>query len=140
MAYNGILDAFVTSVATPAELRQQSLWMGAFTAGYITAAYILLRVLDLGAQGLVLGNIFNMLLRIGWSSWFVTRYLKRNNASIDVIKDVLPHPGAFFVGIFAAGIIRRADLENRQGIVGLLVVLMECAVGGSIMQVWSFYL
>ena len=27
LAYNGILDAFVTSVATPAELGQQSFWM-----------------------------------------------------------------------------------------------------------------
>ena len=135
MAYNGILDAFVTSVASPAELRQQSLWMGAFTASYVGAAYVLLHVLDLGARGLVFGNIFNMLLRIVWSSWFVARYLKRNSGSMDIIRDVLPSPGTFVVGATAAGIMRRNEIEDKQSIAGVLDILVVCATGGSIMQV-----
>ncbi len=133
MAYNGILDAFVTSVATPAELQQQSLWMGAFTAGYVGASYILLTVLDLGAKGLVFGNIFNMLLRILWSSWFVTRYIKRHNGTLNVVKDLLPNPGVLVVGSVAAGIMRRRNLGDKQGIAGMIDVLVLCAIGGSIM-------
>ncbi len=135
VAYNGILDAFVTSVASPSELRQQSLWMGAFTAAYFGAAYVLLHVLDLGARGLVFGNIFNMLLRIVWSSWFVARYLKRNRGSMDIINDVLPSPGIFVVGATAAAIMRRNEIQDKQGIAGMLDILVVCAIGGSIMQV-----
>ena len=74
MGFNGILDAFVTSVATPAQLAKQSLWMAAFTAVYATAAYVFLQVLGMGAQGLVIANIINMTLRVGWSVSFVNQY------------------------------------------------------------------
>jgi oligosaccharide translocation protein RFT1 len=135
MAYNGILDAFVTSVATPAELQQQSLWMGAFTIGYVAAAYFLLNFLDLGARGLVLGNIFNMLMRISWSSWFISRYLTRNNGRINVVRDILPKPGVFLTGVIAAGTLRTMHLRDGEGLIGLIRVLIICALGGSIMQV-----
>ena len=133
MAYNGILDAFVTSVATPVELRQQSIWMGAFTMGYIGAAYLLLATLDLGARGLVLGNIFNMLMRILWSSWFINRYMIKQHGARNMLKELLPKPGIFLVGTVAAGIMRRGNLENRQGIGSILNVLVVCAIGGSAM-------
>lgn len=135
MACNGILDAFVTSVATPTELQQQSLWMGAFTAAYFGAAYILLTVLELGARGLVLGNIFNMLLRIVWSASFVTRFLKQNDGTMDVMRDALPNPGTLVVGLVATGMMRRRDLGNKHGIAGIVDVLLVCALGGSTMQV-----
>jgi oligosaccharide translocation protein RFT1 len=135
MAYNGILDAFVTSVATPAELQQQSLWMGVFTAGYVAVAYFLLNVLELGARGLVLGNIFNMILRILWSTWFISRYVRQINATMYMIKDMLPGPGVLFVGIVAAGIMRKQNSAEQQGITGMLNALVVCAIGGSIMQV-----
>lgn len=136
MAYNGILDAFVTSVATPAELRQQSLWMAAFTTSYFAAAYVLLTVLDLGARGLVLGNIFNMLLRILWSVWFIARYVRRNGGVLDVIKDVFPNSGTFTVGVVAAGVMRGRRLDQQQGILAMAEVILICAIGGSIMQVY----
>lgn len=136
MAYNGIFDAFVTSVATPAELQQQSLWMGAFTAGYVGAAYLLLNVLELGARGLALGNIFNMLLRILWSAWFISRYLKKHNSSMNIIKAVLPSPSTVSVGIAGAATLRSRSFETEQEIAGMLKVLLLCATGGSIMQVF----
>ena len=135
MAYNGILDAFVTSVATPAELQQQSLWMGAFTAGYFAAAYILLTILDLGAKGLVLGNIINMLLRILWSVWFITRYMRKNNGALNLIRDVLPKPTTFMAGLVAAGMMRGRDLNQKQDIAAMIDVISISAIGGSIMQV-----
>lgn len=135
MAYNGILDAFVTSVATPAELQLQSFWMGAFTIAYMGAAYILLTTLDLGARGLVYGNIFNMGLRILWSSWFITRYLKKQHGAMNILRDLLPSPGVFFVGTVAAGLLRRRGVGNQQGLAPILDVLAVCAICGSAMQV-----
>ena len=135
MAYNGILDAFVTSVATPTELQQQSLWMGAFTAGYVGAAYVLLNVLGLGARGLVLANMFNMLLRIVWSSWFIARYMRKHDVTMNIIKDLLPSPGIFLVGTTAAIVMRGRDVNRKQGLVGIVDVLVVCASGSSAMQV-----
>lgn len=75
MAVNGILDAFVTSVATPAQLRRQSLWMVACTAVYGGAAWLLLTKSSLGASGLIWANMLNMALRVAWSLWFVAGWV-----------------------------------------------------------------
>lgn len=75
MAVNGILDAFVTSVATPAQLRTQSLWMVACTAVYGGAAWVLLTKSSLGASGLIWANMLNMALRVAWSMWFVAGWV-----------------------------------------------------------------
>ncbi|KAG9793367.1 Oligosaccharide translocation protein RFT1 [Exophiala dermatitidis] len=78
MAVNGILDAFVTSVATPAQLRAQSGWMMLFTALYGAAAWLLLKKFAMGAAGLVGANMVNMVLRIVWSGWFIRRWLRND--------------------------------------------------------------
>jgi hypothetical protein len=75
-ALNGILDAFVTSVATPAQLRTQSLWMLIFTGIYAVAAWFFLRVWSLGSVGLIFANMVNMVLRIVWSWHFIKQYTK----------------------------------------------------------------
>ncbi|KAH8589452.1 Rft protein-domain-containing protein [Bisporella sp. PMI_857] len=77
LALNGISEAFVSSVATEAEVNKQSAWMLAFSAGFGSAAYFFLRVLDMGAEGLVWANSLNMLLRIVWSGLFIKQYLRR---------------------------------------------------------------
>lgn len=76
MAVNGILDAFVTSVATTAQLRAQSLWMLLFTAVYGAAAWAMLLKFKLGAAGLVGANMLNMILRIMWSAQFIRRWIR----------------------------------------------------------------
>lgn len=76
MAVNGILDAFVTSVATPAQLRRQSLWMVACTAIYGVAAWVLLTKSGLGASGLIWANMVNMALRVVWSLWFIAGWTR----------------------------------------------------------------
>lgn len=82
MAVNGILDAFVTSVATPAELRRQSLWMVACTAVYGGAAWLLLTKSGLGASGLIWANMVNMALRIVWSLWFIAGCIGENGGGL----------------------------------------------------------
>ncbi|EXJ70555.1 uncharacterized protein A1O5_06625 [Cladophialophora psammophila CBS 110553] len=75
MAVNGILDAFVTSVATSAQLRSQSLWMLVFTGIYGVAAWAMLKVWAVGSVGLVGANMVNMGLRILWSVAFLKTWV-----------------------------------------------------------------
>ena len=77
-AINGILDAFVTSVATPSQLRRQSLWMAAFTCIYAGAAWIFLSKFGMGARGLVLANTVNMGARSFWGLRFVWHWVQEN--------------------------------------------------------------
>ncbi|KAI1136298.1 Rft-1-domain-containing protein [Hypoxylon sp. FL0543] len=76
LAINGVAEAFVSSVATESEVHRQSLWMGVFSLAFGIAGFVSLRVLDLGAAGLVYANSINMLCRIIWSGTFVARYFK----------------------------------------------------------------
>lgn len=77
-AINGILDAFVTSVATPSQLRRQSLWMAAFTSVYAGAAWLFLSKFEMGARGLVLANMVNMAARALWGLRFVRYWVQEN--------------------------------------------------------------
>ncbi|KAI0108021.1 Rft-1-domain-containing protein [Daldinia grandis] len=78
LAVNGVAEAFVSSIATESEVHRQSLWMGAFSVAFGIAGFVSLRVLDLGAAGLVYANSINMLCRIVWSGTFITRYFRAN--------------------------------------------------------------
>jgi oligosaccharide translocation protein RFT1 len=91
LAINGLTEAFVSSVATEAEVNRQSMWMLAFSAGFGGAAFIFLRVLNMGAEGLVWANILNMVFRIIWSSTFISTYLKRNATRLE-IGSLTPRP------------------------------------------------
>lgn len=74
LAFNGITEAFVSSTATPAELRRNAGWMGAFSVSFAVAAYMFLKIGGLGAQGLVLANMVNMFARLLWSYAFIKAY------------------------------------------------------------------
>lgn len=78
LAWNGVAEAFVASVATKSEVHRQSLWMGVFSLAFAAAGFVSLRVLELGAAGLVYANAINMFCRIIWSGEFISRYFRRN--------------------------------------------------------------
>ncbi|KAI5860802.1 Rft-1-domain-containing protein [Durotheca rogersii] len=80
LAVNGVAEAFVASVATDAQVHRQSLWMGAFSLAFGLAGFVSLRVLGLGAAGLVYANAINMLCRILWSAAFIADYFRRHGA------------------------------------------------------------
>ncbi|VVT46671.1 uncharacterized protein SAPINGB_P001329 [Magnusiomyces paraingens] len=87
LAMNGALEAFVQSVATPADIKHQSSVMLIFSLSFSAAAYLLMRPLGLGAQGLVLANMFNMAQRIGWClMWIESYYKKLRENSDDIAK------------------------------------------------------
>lgn len=132
LAYNGILDAFVTAVASPAELGQQSFWMAGFTAAYLGSAYILLHVLDLGARGLVVGNMVNMALRIGWSVVFIQRYFRSQDVRVETT-EMRPRATTIASCVGTAAILSAYTPEKgfmvQNGLVSLLPLVAICGGG-----------
>lgn len=101
LALNGILEAFVSAAATPAQLRQQSAWMFAFSGAFATTGVLVLKVWDLGARGLVLANAVNMALRIWWSWRFVQKYLSGSGVAFRM-RDMTPTSGSVVAAAAAA--------------------------------------
>jgi len=103
LAINGVAEAFVASVASESELHRQSAFMTVFSLAFAAAGFVSLRVMDLGAVGLVLANVVNMLCRILWCTVYISRYFSRAAASFD-LAGLLPSP----VLILAAAITSQA--------------------------------
>lgn len=119
LAINGLAEAFVSSVATKAEVNRQSIWMLAFSAAFAGAAFLFLRVLGLGAKGLVWANALNMLLRICWSHNFIQRYMKRNGASFELTA-ILPRPFTLAAGVGAYAVLTQLSKSFGDGHVDIL--------------------
>ncbi|KAI1118488.1 Rft protein-domain-containing protein [Nemania sp. NC0429] len=96
LAWNGVAEAFVSSVATKSEVHRQSVWMGVFSLAFAIAGFVSLRVLDLGAAGLVYANAINMLCRIVWSGAFISRYFRRNGVEFGW-NALIPNQTALYV-------------------------------------------
>lgn len=112
LAINGVTEAFVSSVATQAEIYRQSMWMLAFSVGFAGASYVFLHTLDMGAQGLVWANSLNMVVRILWSSAFIARYLKRNGSKLE-IRSLVPSWTVISTGIgMHAALLRMVTFAN----------------------------
>ncbi|KAG6013018.1 hypothetical protein E4U41_005178 [Claviceps citrina] len=111
LALNGITESFVASVASEADVHRQSLWMGAFSVVFAASAFVLMRVLPLGAQGLVLANICNMVCRIVWSVAFVRAYFRRRGAGLSWAS--LVPGGTVALGVSTLVALRRLDVLER---------------------------
>ncbi|KAJ6140444.1 hypothetical protein N7470_010449 [Penicillium chermesinum] len=94
LAFNGITEAFVSSSADSREIRSQTAWMGAFSACYALAAYLFLEVGAMGAYGLVLANIVNMVVRTLWSYLFIKSYLEKQGDGLS-LREVAVRPVTF---------------------------------------------
>jgi oligosaccharide translocation protein RFT1 len=107
LAINGVSEAFVASVATESQVHLQSIWMGFFSLVFGLSGFVFLRVLDLGAVGLVYANVLNMTLRIVWSSMFIRRYFKTVKTDFD-FQSLAPGLGTSLVCLSAPHIMRKA--------------------------------
>ncbi|QSZ31621.1 hypothetical protein DSL72_001188 [Monilinia vaccinii-corymbosi] len=119
LALNGVCEAFVAVVATEAEVYRQSLWMTAFSAGFGGAAYLFLGVLDLGAEGLVLANMANMLLRIMWCGNFILAYCGRHGANFKG-SDLLPRPSTMSLGVVTYAALAQMRMAFTGGLVDII--------------------
>lgn len=124
MAFNGITEAFVSSAASPVELRRQTRWMGAFSASFIFAAYVFLKIGDTGPQGLVWANIVNMIVRTVWSYFFIDSYLRQHQNALALV-DFCPRISTQIVGIMATAIMitqPKSTIENLEELFRMIVL------------------
>lgn len=119
LAVNGILEAFVSAAASPAQLRAQSAWMVAFSAAFAATGFLVLKVWDQGAQGLVLANAVNMTCRILWSWHFVRDHFQHRGASLNYL-DVLPSVGTMVCGLGTSWYFKRIQHMSGDSIWNLL--------------------
>ncbi|KAK3990909.1 Rft protein-domain-containing protein [Cladorrhinum sp. PSN332] len=128
LAVNGITEAFVSSVATEREVHKQSIWMAGFSVVFAGAGYVTLRVLDMGATGLVWANAINMACRILWCWGFIGAWFNRNKESgLMSLNEVLPGPLGVAAAAVAGSVVRRVVNSEEGGVGGLKGVMMELA-------------
>ncbi|GAQ06948.1 oligosaccharide translocation protein RFT1 [Aspergillus lentulus] len=126
LAFNGITEAFVSSAANGSELRSQAGWMGVFSACFALAAYLFLRVGDLGARGLVYANIVNMTVRILWSLNFIREYMHNHDNDMTLTEFGL-NPHTYTAGFLMTTItILRPELFHSDSH-GLIQAVGFCA-------------
>jgi oligosaccharide translocation protein RFT1 len=107
MAFNGLLEAFLASTSSPAELRMQSRWMVLFSITFIVTAVTLSRFLSWGDAGLVWANVANLGLRALYA-WNFTRrfYVQRGAGELVRWQRTLPPLPVFGTFVVAAAVTR----------------------------------
>lgn len=123
LAFNGITEAFVTSAASPSDLRRQAYWMGLFSASFALAAYLFLKIGGLGAHGLVYANIFNMAVRTVWSFIFLRSYFSQHGSSL-ALTEISVRPQTWIVGVLSSIILTGQnynDTNSRYSVKALLM-------------------
>ncbi|KAL2039746.1 hypothetical protein N7G274_007605 [Stereocaulon virgatum] len=107
LAINGILEAFVSAVATPAQIRAQSSWKMAQLCAFAGTSFIALKIAYMDAPGLVVANAVTMISRIAWSWGFVQRYLGATAGGGGVmglkVSEMVPSVWSLAVGAAARG-------------------------------------
>ena len=129
LAINGLLEAYVSAVATPAELSVQSIWMGGFSALFAGVGVLVLGWAQMRAGGLVLCNAVVMLGRIWWSARFLGRDLGGRGGGVDVWR-VLPRGGSVGVAVAGAAVLRGMRVGVEAGLGGRELVGLVGVVGG----------
>ena len=93
--------------------------MISFSAGFVGAGYVALKIYGLGAQGLVLANAVNMSMRIVWSWMFVGRYIREKGVEWR-IRDVIPKRGTIIISASVAWYMREVSKGFKGGFEDLL--------------------
>jgi len=121
LAINGVSEAFVSATASTKELQQQSIWMGAFSAGFAVSAYVFLQVLQMGAKGLVFANCVNMALRIVFNLSFATRFFQQRGVGFR-LTSMLPNAYAIAACAVVPSLLSRSEgLLQQYGLFGAMV-------------------
>ena len=76
LAANGVMEAFVSAVASTKDLYRQSLWMGFFSALFAGSAWLFIAHWEVGARGIVWANCINMSCRILYCGRFINNYFE----------------------------------------------------------------
>lgn len=125
LALNGLLEAFVASVASERDVVAQSAWMAGFFAAFAGCAWVSLGIWGMGATGIVVANGVNMSLRIVWAVVYSRRWFADRGGQWDV-RSALPGPGAVAAAAVAAQAVRRVVVSSEGVVVtGVKDVLWE---------------
>nr|UWK20200.1 oligosaccharidyl-lipid flippase [Trichoderma psychrophilum] len=112
MGLNGITESFVASVASETQVHRQSFWMGIFSVVFAASAFLFMRVLPLGAEGLVYANSINMLCRIVWSGSFIAGYFKTHG--LDFAPASLFPGTTIAVSLSTLGLLRWLNVQDNS--------------------------
>ncbi|KAI7893872.1 Rft protein-domain-containing protein [Mucor mucedo] len=89
MGINGITEGFVQAVATKSDLSRLSYFMVLFSVCFMASGFIFMYVFEMGAMGLILANMVNLGIRIGYSWHYIRTYFQ---PSVTVsVKQWFPH-------------------------------------------------
>ncbi|KAF9923427.1 Oligosaccharide translocation protein rft1 [Linnemannia zychae] len=143
MGINGITEAVVQAVASEKELYALSYWMIGFSAVFCSTAAFLMGTMGLGAEGIVLANCVNLMMRIVWSVWFLSGYYGRHipdagkthhNSSSTLARfanvpwwNIVPRPAV--LAAFAGAFVLTATTESVIGWHGLYNKAVHLGIG-----------
>ncbi|RDA84359.1 hypothetical protein CP532_2588 [Ophiocordyceps camponoti-leonardi (nom. inval.)] len=113
LAINGLAEAFVASVADERQLHRQSLAMAFFSLVFAAAAFVLMRVLGLGAHGLVVANMINLLCRICWCAVFIKAYFRCRRVDFSLTALLPPYTVGAAVAL-ATTLVRTDVLDGAE--------------------------
>jgi oligosaccharide translocation protein RFT1 len=83
MAVNGVTESFVSSVATSSDLARQSRAMVFCSIAFLGTAWTLLKMVEMGGEGLVWANCVNMGVRILWSCNYIRTWYSSKGVIVD---------------------------------------------------------
>ncbi|GAA5811122.1 hypothetical protein MFLAVUS_004551 [Mucor flavus] len=126
MGINGITEGFVQAIATEKDLTRLSYFMLLFSGCFMASGFLFMHVLEMGATGLILANMVNLGIRIGYSWYFIRRYFE---SSVTVsVKQWLPHTATVTSFIMAWSITFWS--QNHIGWYTLKQKAIHVSIGG----------
>ncbi|KAF9508788.1 hypothetical protein BS47DRAFT_1415151 [Hydnum rufescens UP504] len=135
MAFNGFLEAFISSTATPSELVAQSRAMGFFSVLFVVAAVGFGRGLGWAETGLVYANVLNLGARAVYGWVFTSHYFDRRDREIRIFK-VIPSWSVLNASAVVAVIIRVSALVYGRGLAKDTAI--HIAIGGVCFVAWAY--
>ncbi|KAJ2450533.1 Oligosaccharide translocation protein rft1 [Coemansia sp. RSA 2424] len=142
MGMNGFLEAFVHCVATKKQLLRISIWMAAFTVAYALFAVQMLRGLKLGSAGMVMANMLNMALRIGYCWRFISQWFGHLGVGRGPqLAAMLPHPAVLYACLLSGAVIAAAmAFSSQQYLHNRAATLAAGSALGIVVlrQIWRF--
>ncbi|KAJ2910113.1 Oligosaccharide translocation protein rft1, partial [Coemansia aciculifera] len=142
MGMNGFLEAFVHCVATKKQLLRTSIWMAVFTVAYALFAVQMLRGFKLGSAGMIMANMLNMALRIGYCWGFISQWFGRLGVGHGPrFASMLPHRAVLLACILSGAAIAAATLLiDQQALLNRVSTLVAGGALGIVVlrEIWRF--